>query len=94
MVNRNTETQKVRTTPHLPISQPVSGTATPFATAKAVTTQVELSELTPRLPAMVGSDTLAMVESSTCMKVPSASAKATSASAGPFSGAGPSPAPP
>ena len=40
-----------------------------MATAKAVTIQVELSLLTPRLPAIVGSDTLAIVVSSTCMKV-------------------------
>jgi len=79
MVKRITETQKVRTTPNRPISHPVSGTATPFATAKAVTIQVELSALTPRFPAIVGSETLAIVVSSTCMKVPSASASEISA---------------
>ncbi len=47
--------------------------------ANRVITQVPWSELTPRLPEMVGIDTLAMVESSTCMKVPSASAMAISA---------------
>jgi hypothetical protein len=90
MVNRITETTKVRTTPKRPISQPVSGTVTPLATAKAVITQVELSELTPRLPAMVVSETFAMVVSSTCMKVPSASATAAAPRATPASGAGPS----
>ena len=44
-------------------------------------TQVPLSVETPRLPAIVGSETLAMVPSSTCMKVPSASAIAVIASA-------------
>ena len=91
-VNSASEVQKVRTTPKRRISQPVSGTEMPLATAKAVTIQVELSELTPRLPAMVGSDTLAMVVSSTIMKVPSASAKATRPSRAPDSGTGPAPA--
>src|ERR1043165_8859032 len=48
----------------------------PLATAKAVITQVPCEVETPRLPAMVGSETLAMVVSSTCMKVPKASTKA------------------
>ena len=38
-------------------------------TAKEVMTQVLWFTLTPRLPAMVGNDTFAMVVSSTCMKV-------------------------
>src|SRR5271163_3356390 len=59
----------------------------PLATAKAVITQVPWSDDTPRLPEMVGSETLAMVESSTCMKVPSASTRAVMASGAPFSGA-------
>ena len=92
MVNSTTEATKVRTTPKRPISQPVSGTVTPFATANEVTTQLPWLVLAPRLPAMVGSDTLAMVESSTCMKVPSASAKATSASWAPCIGAWTAPA--
>src|ERR1700753_558536 len=52
----------------------------PLATAKAVMTQVPWLVETPRLPEMVGSETLAMVESSTCMKVPAASASAVIAS--------------
>ncbi len=40
-------------------------------TANEVITQVLWSLLTPRLPAMVGNDTLAIVVSSTCMKVAS-----------------------
>src|ERR1700722_11163106 len=59
----------------------------PLATAKAVITQVPWSDDTPRLPEMVGSETLAMVESSTCMKVPSASTSAVMPSWPPFSGA-------
>jgi hypothetical protein len=58
------------------MSQPVSGTEMPFATANEVITHVPWFGLTPRLPAIVGSDTLAIVVSSTCMKVPSASANA------------------
>ena len=38
-------------------------------TANEVMTQVPCSELTPRLPEMVGSATLAMVVLSTCIKV-------------------------
>src|ERR1700729_2761613 len=59
----------------------------PLATAKAVITQVPWSDDTPRLPEMVGSETLAMVESSTCIKVPRASTSAVMASGPPFSGA-------
>ena len=88
-MNSTTEVQKTRTTPKRRISHPVSGTATPLATAKAVTIHVELSLDTPRLPAIVGSETLAMVVSSTIMNVPSASAKAVSPSRAPDSGAGP-----
>src|SRR5262249_15130493 len=71
-VTSATETEKVVTTPKRLISQPVSGTETPFDMAKRVMIQVPWSVLTPRLPEMVGMETLAMVESSTCMKVPSA----------------------
>ncbi|KWV86344.1 hypothetical protein PFLmoz3_04036 [Pseudomonas fluorescens] len=40
-------------------------------TANEVITQVPCSELTPRLPEIVGNATLAMVVSSTCIKVAS-----------------------
>src|SRR5689334_16762810 len=59
----------------------------PLATAKAVITQVPCEVETPRLPEMVGSETLAMVESSTCMKVPIASIKAVMANCPPCIGA-------
>src|SRR5271156_3036973 len=49
-VNSTTDTTKVRTTPKRCMSQPVSGTDTPLATANEVITQVPWSELTPRLP--------------------------------------------
>jgi hypothetical protein len=52
-------------------------------------TQVPCEVETPRLPAMVGTDTLAMVESSTCMKVPRASAMAVTPSVTPVKGAAP-----
>jgi len=57
------------TSPKRRLSQPVSGSAIALLTAKEVITQVPCSELTPRLPEMVGNATLAMVVSSTCMKV-------------------------
>src|SRR6185437_4575258 len=49
------------------LSQPVSGSAIAVLTANEVMTHVACCELAPRLPAMVGSETLAMVVSSTCM---------------------------
>jgi hypothetical protein len=52
-VNSATEAVKVVTTPKRRMSQPVSGTVTPLAMAKAVMTQVAVSLLSPRLPAMV-----------------------------------------
>src|SRR3546814_20045534 len=75
-VKRKTDATNVRTTPKRPINQPVRGTATPLATAKEVTIQVPLSALTPRLPAIVASETFTIVESRTCMKVLKAIAKA------------------
>src|SRR3569833_1884626 len=87
-VKAATAATKVRTTPKRPMNQPVSGTAMPFATANEVMTHVPWSVEAPRLPAMVGSETLAMVVSSTCMNVPSASAIAVIASWLPCSGAG------
>ncbi|MNS33366.1 hypothetical protein D3C72_654780 [compost metagenome] len=59
------------TSPKRRLSQPVSGSAIALLTANEVITQVPCSELTPRLPDMVGSATLAMVVSSTCMNVAS-----------------------
>ena len=53
----------------------------PLATTKEVMIQVDWSVEAPRSPAMVGSETLAMVVSSTWVKVPMASAKAVTASA-------------
>jgi hypothetical protein len=87
-VKASTDSTKVRTTPKRCMSQPVSGTETPLETANEVMTQVPWSELTPRSPAIVGIETLAMLVSSTCMKVPSASASAVMPMALPCSGAG------
>src|SRR3984957_5265809 len=67
------------------MSQPVSGTETPLATANDVMTQVPWSELTPRSPLIVGMETFAIEVSSTCMKVPSASATAVTALVAPVS---------
>jgi hypothetical protein len=58
-----------RTWPKRCDSQPVSGTAIALATPKLVMTQVPWLGLTPRSPAMAGSETLAMDVSSTFMKV-------------------------
>src|SRR5690606_23932452 len=49
------------------VSQPVSGTVMALATANEVITQVPWVALTPRSPAMVGIETLAIEESSTFM---------------------------
>ena len=54
------------------VSQPVSGRAMAVLTANEVMTQVACCELAPRLPAIVGNETLAMVVSSTCMNEASA----------------------
>jgi len=50
---------------------PVSGSAIALDTANEVITHVDCVRLAPRLPAMVGNDTLAMVMSNTCMNVAS-----------------------
>src|SRR5690606_42038948 len=55
-------------------SQPVIGIEIAFATPNEVITQVPWLSDEPRLPAIVGIATFAMVESSTCMKVASDSA--------------------
>ena len=59
------------TSPKRRLRKPVSGSEIAMLTANEVITQVLWSLLTPRLPAIVGSDTLAMVVSSTCMNVAS-----------------------
>src|SRR5581483_6637988 len=61
----------VFTSPKRRDRKPVSGNAIALATVKEVITHTDWFWLAPRLPAMVGSETLAMVRSSTCMKVPS-----------------------
>src|SRR5580698_5911250 len=93
-VNNATDMTKVRTTPNRCINQPVSGTDTPLATANDVITQVPWSELTPRLPAIVGIDTFAMDVSSTCIKVPNAKANAVKVLAVPDRAGGPASAAP
>ena len=50
-------------------SQPLIGSTTAFETRYEVRTQVASSKLDERLPAMCGSDTLAMLVSSTSMNV-------------------------
>ena len=55
--------------PTLEAIQPLIGSTTAFETRYDVSTQVPSSWLTDRLPAMCGSETLAMLVSSTSMKV-------------------------
>src|SRR5213593_1746574 len=70
-VSTNSSTLAVnrRTAPMRCASQPVSGTEMALATPKLVITQVPWLGLAPRLPAMAGSDTLAIDVSSTFMNV-------------------------
>ena len=67
--NSKTLVMNRRTWPKRCVSQPVSGTAIALATPNDVMTQVPWLALTPRSPAMAGSDTLAIDESSTFMNV-------------------------
>src|SRR6185312_8762851 len=67
--NSRTLPMKSRTCPKRWDSQPVNGTETALATAKLVITQVPWFALTPRSPAIAGSETLAIDESSTFMNV-------------------------
>src|SRR5690348_11569298 len=72
----HTENNKVAhrnglTSPNRRVRNPVRGRVIALATVNEVITQVDWSWLAPRLPAIVGSDTFAIVMSSTCMKVPS-----------------------
>src|SRR3954466_10848925 len=75
-VNSRIDVTNVRTTPNRCMSQPVSGTLIALDTANDVMIQVPCSVDVPRFPEIVGIETLAIVVSSTCMKVPSASATA------------------
>jgi hypothetical protein len=69
--NSNVQAVNRRTSPKRRVRKPVSGSEIAMLTANEVITQVLWSLLTPRLPAIVGSETLAIVVSSTCMKVAS-----------------------
>src|SRR6185437_4755250 len=69
--NSSVQAVNRRTSPKRRVRKPVSGSEIAMLTANEVITQVLWSLLTPRLPAMVGSDTFAIVVSSTCMKVAS-----------------------
>src|SRR5262245_22316556 len=76
-----------RTAPKRPASQPVSGTTIASATEYEVMTQVPSLLLMPRLPAMLGTDTLAIVMSTTARKLAAAWTMAASQSMPPCSGA-------
>src|ERR1700712_2800348 len=57
-VKPSTDKTKTFTTQYRRISQPVIGTPMPLATTKEVMIQVDWSVEAPRLPAIVGSETL------------------------------------
>src|SRR5690606_5025034 len=69
ITNKMVQILNRRTSPKRRLRKPVSGRVMALLTAKEVMIQVLCDELTPRLPAMVGNDTLAIVVSRTCMKV-------------------------
>ena len=68
-VNAMVAAMNSRTSPNRRDIQPVSGNEMAMLTENAVITQVPCCALAPRFPAMVGTATLAIVESSTCMKI-------------------------
>ncbi len=86
-VNSIVASKNSRTWPRRSASRPVSGMEIAVATVKEVMTQVPCVALMPMVPAIVGTDTLAMVVSSTCMKVASDTPKVAIASCAPCSGA-------
>src|SRR5690242_2364762 len=69
--NSSVAQTKVFTSPKRRDRNPVSGNAIALATVNEVITHTDWFWLPPRLPAIVGNETLAIVRSSTCMKVPS-----------------------
>src|SRR5512133_1294808 len=86
--NKITLVTNRRTWPKRCDNQPVRGTAMALATPKLVMTQVPWFGLTPRSPAIAGSDTLAIEVSSTFMKVAADSASVPQRRAEPVSGGG------
>src|SRR5476651_31849 len=86
ITKRSTLPVKSRTWPKRCVSQPVSGTEMPLATAKDVMTQVPWDGLTPMSPAIAGIDTFAIEVSSTFMNVASDSAIVPSTRSLPASG--------
>ncbi len=84
--NSNTEMQNVRTSPKRRAIQPVNGCMIALASEYELIAQVPSFGLTPRLPAICGTETLTMVRSSTSMKVENATATVSNASGAPCSG--------
>src|SRR5262249_4108111 len=70
---QNIAVTKTRNAPKRPANQPVSGTVIASATAYEVITQSPWLLDTPRLPEMFGTDTFAIVMSSTARKLATAS---------------------
>ena len=79
--------RNTRTAPKREASQPVSGTQIASATEYEVITQVPCDGATARLPEMWGTETLAIVMSSTTTKFDRASANAAMNIGAPVSGA-------
>src|SRR5580704_12502072 len=72
------QVRKKRLRPKRPAIHPLMGSTIALDTRYEVSTQVDSSELAPRLPAICGSATLAMEVSSTSMNVASVTVSATS----------------
>ena len=85
-MNSRIDSVNSRTMPKRWVSQPVSGTAMAFDTAKLVITQVPWLGLTPKSPAIAGIETLAIDESRTFMNVASDSTSVPTTSSAPLSG--------
>ena len=86
IANATVDQTKSFTSPTRFASQPVMGMEMALATPNEVMTHVPWLSDEPRLPAMVGIATLAIVESSTCMNVASDSAMVIMTSCAPSSG--------
>ena len=88
MTNSSTLMLNRRTAPKRCVSQPVSGTEMALAMPKLVITHVPWPGLTPKSPAMAGSETLAIDESSTFINVASDRASVPITNIPPLSGSG------
>src|SRR5450830_921211 len=84
--NRIIDMMNTRTVPNRLASQPVSGTVIASATAYEVMTEVPWLDEAPSAPEIVDTETLAIVVSSTAMKLAAASSRPAPTSCAPSSG--------